>query len=109
MTVYADVLFLINFSMDLLTLTISGKIMNRRLVKYRILLASLIGGLFGTVINLMPESMEWKIFFTVCGIAMSFIMTLIAFGWGGAARLFRDSAIIWGNESIKVKCVKTSM
>jgi stage II sporulation protein GA (sporulation sigma-E factor processing peptidase) len=46
-TVYADVLFLINFSMDFLVLYICARLAGRRLYPFRSALASAIGGAYG--------------------------------------------------------------
>jgi len=49
-TVYADILFLINFSMDFLCFYITAKLLHRRLPKIRALLASVLGGVYAVAI-----------------------------------------------------------
>ena len=46
-TVYADVLFLINFSMDFLVFYICARLSGRRLYPFRSALASALGGAYG--------------------------------------------------------------
>jgi len=49
-TVYADILFLINFSMDFLCFYITAKLLHRKLPKLRALLSSIFGGVYSVVI-----------------------------------------------------------
>ena len=49
MTVYADVLFAVNFCMDLLSLYGAGVILDRRKRSVRMLLAAAIGALYGVL------------------------------------------------------------
>ena len=44
--VYADVLFLINFSMDYLCLYITARVLHRKMTLWRILSASALGGIY---------------------------------------------------------------
>ncbi len=48
-TVFGDILFIINFSMDFLSLYISGKILHLDMNKRSLLLSSAIGGVYGVV------------------------------------------------------------
>ncbi|MGN1095732.1 MAG: sigma-E processing peptidase SpoIIGA [Eubacteriales bacterium] len=45
--IYGDILFIINFSMDFLSLFITGKIMHFRMGVWRMILAASIGGIYG--------------------------------------------------------------
>ena len=49
-TVYADILFLINFSMDFFCFYITAKLLHRRLPRMRALLASVFGGVYSVAI-----------------------------------------------------------
>lgn len=74
--VYADILFIINFSMDYLCLYICARVLHRKMTLWRILLASAIGGLY-SVLSLFfapPTLTELLIDCLVCA-----IMCLIAF------------------------------
>ena len=52
--IYGDVLFLINFSMDFLSLFITGKIMHLKLKAWRVLVAASIGGVYGVAALFFP-------------------------------------------------------
>lgn len=74
MKIYADMLFAINFSMDLVSLFITASIMRRKIYKKRILIASIIGGFYGVfdvVLTLKP------VISVVLGILVSFLMCFI--------------------------------
>ena len=76
MTVYIDVLFAINFSMDFLALFLTNLILFKKIHKVRILIASLIGGLYGTLEFFVDLNFMWTI---VTNIAVTFLMCTIAF------------------------------
>ncbi|MBQ7379617.1 MAG: sigma-E processing peptidase SpoIIGA [Clostridia bacterium] len=58
MDVYADLLFLINFSMDFLCMFLSVKLLHLRQHKGRMLLAAILGGLY-SVVSLLVSVREW--------------------------------------------------
>ena len=47
--IYGDVLFVINFCMDFLSLYISGKLMHMKMSRLRLIIAATIGGIYGVV------------------------------------------------------------
>ena len=49
MILYADVMFIVNFSMDFLALFLCGKLLNRKIRKKRILISSAIGAVYGVL------------------------------------------------------------
>lgn len=55
-TVYADVLFLINFSMDFLVLYLCAKLSRRRINCVRYVLAATLGGAYGVAALFLPQS-----------------------------------------------------
>ena len=55
-TVYADVLFLINFSMDFLVLYLCAKLSRRRINCVRYAVAAAIGGAYGVVTLFLPQN-----------------------------------------------------
>lgn len=96
-TVYADILFLINFSMDFLTLCLTGKLTAKKLSRGRLILSAALGGLCGTAAMFLLKGVP----FVLCGLCLALIMTRIAFGkYGKAARLVRDSVILWGTGTL---------
>ena len=91
---YADILFLIDFSMDFLTLTLAARAMKKPLRKKRLLLGAAFGGLSGVILTAAspPRLAE-----TAAGILVSAVMTRLAYGRaGGIARFLRESVTVWG-------------
>ncbi len=58
-TVFADVLFIINFSMDFLSLYISGKILHLEMKKRKLIFSSVIGGIYGVVSLLIKGTLPY--------------------------------------------------
>ncbi len=75
-TLYADILFLINFTMDFLTLFVTASIMHRKVSVLRLSIASAIGGIYGVVSVFMQGILIINIFINL---AVSYLMCLIAF------------------------------
>lgn len=103
MTVYADVLFLINFSMDFLTLYFTGKIAHKPMKTYKICISAAIGGLLGTAVSIFTTRNDLlaSVLTSVVGIAVSFLMTRVAYGkYTTIKRLARDGVILWGGGAL---------
>lgn len=95
MTVYADILFLVNFSMDFLTLYLTGHLLHKPLLKLRLIVAALLGSFIGTIYSVTAES--GNVISIFIGAILSVIMTCIAFGkYHNAMALIRDSFSVWG-------------
>lgn len=78
--IYGDVLFLINFSMDFLSLFITGKIMHLEMKAWRALVAASIGGVYGVAALFFPfDGILLVLANIVCAAAMCFT----AFGGRG--------------------------
>ncbi|MBQ9120813.1 MAG: sigma-E processing peptidase SpoIIGA [Clostridia bacterium] len=77
MTVYADVLFLVNFCMDLLSLYGAGMILKRKRRSLRLILAALVGGVYG-VAEVLLRIDGWA--GAVWVVVISLLMCLIAYG-----------------------------
>lgn len=91
---YADILFLIDFSMDFLTLTLAGRAMKKPCRKRRILLGAAFGGLSGVLLTAVAPD---RLAETAAGILVSAVMTRIAYGrTAGIARLARETVTVWG-------------
>ncbi len=76
MTIYADILFAVNFSMDFVSIFISLTLLNRKISKKRILIASSVGGIYGVFelfLSLNP------ILDIIVNITVSFLMCFIAY------------------------------
>lgn len=102
-TVYADVLFLVNFSMDILTLYMTSRITHKKTTKCRLVISAAIGGAISTALILF-----WKvggrieqIIFILLGFITSVVMTLIAFGADKRiCGILRESLILWGSGAL---------
>ena len=75
-TVYADVLFLINFSMDFLVFYICARLAGRRLYHFRSALASALGGAYG-VASLFIDANGFVT--SVCDVAALIVICCVAF------------------------------
>ena len=99
MVIYADVLLLVNFSMDVLTLYAAGRLTNKRMTKGRTIAASLVGSIIATVITIIENSSTFlgRLLSVLIALGSSVLMVRICFGkYTGIGRLLRDSVIIWG-------------
>lgn len=95
MTVYADVLFLVNFSMDLLTLVLASRITHKAVSRVRLLMSGAFGGISGTILSV------WEIggvTGAVLNLLIMTVMTLLAFGRKG--NLIRNSLIVCGSGTL---------
>ena len=83
---YADTLFLSNFMMNFLSLSLAGTVMHLKSKRGRFLLSSLLGGAYALVAVLLSFSSALHI---VCSFLLSALLVLIAFGEAcGTFRLF---------------------
>ena len=98
---YADTLFLSNFVMNLLALSLCGAAMHLKYKRSRVLLASALGGIYATlaVVLAFPGTLHIAV-----GILLSALLVLIAFGKSGhggaffvrAFALFYFSSVLLG-------------
>jgi stage II sporulation protein GA (sporulation sigma-E factor processing peptidase) len=75
-TIYADILFLINFTMDFLTLFITASILHRKASVIRLSVASAVGGAYGVASVFIEGILIINIFINL---AVSYLMCLIVF------------------------------
>ena len=74
--IYGDVLFLINFSMDFLSLFITGKIMHLKMNKWRLLASATFGGVYGVASLFFPFD---GVLLVLANVACALLMCLAAF------------------------------
>ncbi len=74
---YLDVLFIINFCLDYMSLHVAGVLLHRKRRVMRLLLAALFGAVYATVAVLYPGSSAVQ---TLIGVAVSVIMCLAVYG-----------------------------
>ena len=73
--IYGDVLFLINFSMDFLSLFITGKIMHLKMNKWRLLASATVGGVYGVASLFFPLD---GVLLVLANVVCAFMMCLAA-------------------------------
>lgn len=93
MTLYIDVLFAINFSMDFLSLYLTSVILHKRLYKSRILISSLIGALYGVIEIIININV---VLGAIINLAISIIMCVITFKKSSFGRLLVSLILFWG-------------
>lgn len=91
-TVYGDVLFLINFSMDFLVLFCTGKILHIKQKPLLIILSSVFGGIY-SVAALFIEN---NVLSAVCNVLSAVLMCLIAFPRVRGFAFFKCAALFFG-------------
>ena len=94
---YADVLFIINFSMDFISLCLTAKILALRHSLPRYSLSAAIGAAAATVMT--ARSVE-GIAAAALTVALSVVMALAAYGFGSAKRLAARSLALWGSGAL---------
>lgn len=94
-TVYADVMFAVNFLMDLLLLNITADIC-RKTNKIRVIIGAFIGAAYSVLIFFADISFAVSI---ILNISVSAFMLLAAFGYGGR-KVFLKTAGVFGGASI---------
>lgn len=95
--VYADMLFLVNFSMDYITLYLTCRLTSAPPMRWRAVLSAAIGGLYGTL------SVVWNaggIYGALMTVAVSALLVIVAFGRASAAEIVRRAAVFWGTAAL---------
>lgn len=92
MTVYADILIILNTAIDFLLLLCSSKILRKKIKTARLISASLLGGLSSLYIFAPDYGAAVEIAFkiTVCA-----ALTLISFGYGTIKTFLRSAGILF--------------
>lgn len=94
---YADVLFIINFSMDFISLCLTAKILalNHRTLRY--IASAAIGAIGATV---MTAAVLEGLTGAFCTLLLSVVMTLIAYGYGSAGSFGVRTLSLWGTGAL---------
>lgn len=93
-TIYADILFFVNFSMDFITLWASSYLFSAKRSAKRLSLGAAVGALYGVIAAVCGLLGIWAY---ISAGAVSVLMVLCAFGMaGGIWELLRQSAVVWG-------------
>ena len=91
-TVYGDVLFLINFSMDFLVLFCTSRIMHVKQKPYRLVISSVLGGAYAVAALLITNN----VVSVLCNIASALVMCLIAYPKARGLTFFKCAALFCG-------------
>jgi len=111
MVPYADILFLVDLSMDFLTLCLCARLTHRPISLFRALAGAALGAL-GSVLLLVTDAGRGTTF--LAGLFLSAVMTAVCFGIRPAARaslrasvrwFFRQYLLVWGSGAITGGCM----
>ncbi len=91
--IYADVLFIINFSMDFLSLYIVGRLMHFRMKAGRVIAGASLGALYGVLELLLAVASLWK---TAITLSVLLTMCAVAFGVRSFRTYFASAALTFG-------------
>lgn len=90
--IYGDVLFVINFSMDFLSLYITSRIMKTKPKSWRMTVSASVGGVYGVAALFFPFG---EPLLSLCGVVCALLMCLIAFG-RGLKKTLLSTAVFYG-------------
>lgn len=93
MTLYADVLFAINFSMDFLSLFITEMILHKKIHKKRILISGVIGGLYGVFEIIFSVGFMLG---AIINVGVSLLMCYVAFKENKIGKFTGMLIMFWG-------------
>ena len=108
-TVYIDVFFLINFSMDFLGLFLTAKLLSRRESLLRLFLAALFGGVYACIDLIFPLEDILFAFSVVIDALACFLMALIAVFHRRAIRGVFSFSLVFGAISILLGGAMTAL
>lgn len=90
---YADVLFIINFSMDFISLWATAKLLSLRRSTLRFVLSAALGAAAATAMTALSVQGAAE---AALALALSLAMALVAYGFGSAKRLVGRALALWG-------------
>lgn len=108
-TVYIDVFFLINFSMDFLGLFLAAKLLSRRESLLRLFLAALFGGFYACIALIFPLDDTLLAFSFAVDALACFLMALIAVFHRRAIRGVFSFSLVFGAISILLGGAMTAL
>ena len=89
---YADILFLVNFSMDYLSLFITGKMLHRRMNLPRMCVSACVGATYGVISAAAGAA---GFFGAIIGTAVSFLICAISFREGSLLSYAKVCGVFW--------------
>ena len=91
-TVYGDVLFLINFSMDFLVLFCTSRILHIKQKPYRLVISSVLGGAYAVAALFITNN----VVSVLCNLASALVMCFIAYPKVRGIGFFKCTALFYG-------------
>ncbi len=92
MTVYADILMLVNFVVDYFLISIAARFLNQKPRLWRLLLGSAVGGIFSLYIFLPQSNFLLQSFIQIL---MCAVLCLISLGFGNIKSFLRSTAVLF--------------
>ena len=89
--IYGDVFFLINFSMDYLSIYLVRKLTHKKARLFREVIAAAIGGIYALAALFLPSAIE-----TALTVTIPFLFVRIAFPASRGGALFKDGILLFG-------------
>lgn len=108
-TVYIDVFFLINFSMDFLGLFLAARLLSRRESLLRLLLAALLGGVYACVALIAPIDGALSAFSFIIDAIACLVMAFVAVFHRRSLRGVISFALVFGAISILLGGAMTAL
>ena len=90
--VYVDVLFIINFIIDYILLSVTSFFVKKTPAVFKMCISSFIGALFAATVFFLPINAVFSLFFSA---ATAFLMVFVAFGAKKTTVLIKDVAIFY--------------
>lgn len=97
MTVYADILFLVDASMDLVALWLCARLLHRSVRTFRMCASACFGGVGSVAALFLPSYGLWTL---ALGLALSAGMTAIAFGFAHGRSFLTTWIALWGTGAL---------
>jgi len=90
--IYGDVLFVIDFSMDFLSLYLTGKLLHLKMKTARVVFAASIGAFYGVLALVLNGTAALGI---ILEVSMAFLICAIAFGGKSFVALIKRTAVLY--------------
>lgn len=91
-SIYGDLYFAVNLTMDTLALHLTAKLLHLRVFKWRLILAGAIGAFYSVLSLMLPDD---NFFSVLTALLIPTLLCLIAFGWQTISALLRQIGTFW--------------
>lgn len=105
--VYADLFFLVNFSMDFLCAYLTATLLRRRMIPWRMGLAAALGGVYAVLALVLPLSQPWGM---LCDVGVCVGMCAVMFfARGVPLRFFGAACAVYAGVSMAMGGIMTAL